>query len=257
MARTRTTLAGETLYLVRRLYEGGWESIFCNSAASECPQRSEWGGPVKAFTARGKADALCGKLNKKILEGADPFYLRGDTLSDLTSLPAGPFRDWLLDVGLTPLPAGKDRLEDWHRWWQKNRRAMTAEQRQRLLAGLDKLRVYDVAELEPPASAAGRGSALPPARAAKGGFLVNVFTVELLRWKDDDDFLPGQTESWLTSLEPCFSEGGGLRLATFRDHRRAVAYRDELQRQRHVPEHSRAFYRNGFGVTEHPIEVEQ
>jgi hypothetical protein len=149
---------------------------------------------------------------------------------------------------------GKDRLTDWCDWWEKNRRGMSAEQRRRILDGLDKLRMYTVVELEPPVGTTERTSDLPPAEALSGTSLINVFTVDLLKWKDDDDFLPGLEGAWMTSLEPCVSPGGGIRLATFRDHGRAVAYRDELQR--HVPHHSRAFYRDGFGVSEHPIEVE-
>src|SRR5262249_53539261 len=112
-ASERATVAGEALYLVRRLYEGGWGSIFCNSAAAECAERPEWGAPVKAFTGQGPAEALCGKLSEKLLEGLNPFELQGSELADLTSLPPGPFRDWLLDVGLQPLPSGKDQLADW------------------------------------------------------------------------------------------------------------------------------------------------
>jgi hypothetical protein len=242
---------GETLYLVRRVYEGGWESIFCNSAAAECPGWHEWGGPVKAFTRRGQADALCAELGRKLLDSTNPFRAQGESLADLTSLPPGPFRDWLVDVGLTPPPAGKDGLADWARWWEKHRRGMGAEQRDRVLAGLDKLRFYDVAELEPPAEAA---TGRPARQAAKGASWVDVFTVELLEWKDDDDFLADQGGGWMKSVEPCISPRGGIYLATFRDPGRAAAYRDELRGQ--IPQQYREFFGEGFGVAEHRVEVD-
>jgi hypothetical protein len=256
-AVSRTTFPDRTLYLVRRLYEDGWDSIFCNSAAADFPQRPEWGAPVKAFTGRGRAEALCGELGKKLLEGMNPFEFHGAKLADLTSLPPGPFRDWLLDAGLKPLPPGKDRLEDWGRWWEKHQRAMSKEQRQQVSAGLDKLRLYEVVELAPPA--AGRDAGLAPAEsepgwAADGPTPVNVFSVELLKWKDDDDFFQDLDGPRMTLLEPCISPRGGILLATFRDLGPATAYRDKLQRQ--VPGHSRAFYRDGFGVAEHTIDVE-
>jgi hypothetical protein len=241
-ASRRTTPAGKTLYLVRRLYESGWESIFCNSAAAECPQRSEWGAPVKAFKDQSRAAVFCEELGNKLLKGKNPFKLQSGELKDLTTFPPGPFRDWLRDVGLEPPPPNKNQLEHWSRWW-KNQSDMSAEQRHQVLVGLNKLRFYDVVGLEPPAG---------PAPRRRGKAEVTVFSVDLLIWKDDDDFLAGYEGDWLTSVEPCFSERG-LRLATFRDHDRATAYRDQLQRQ--VPQ-PRGFFRNGFGVTEQTVEVE-
>src|SRR5262245_50254527 len=94
----RAAFHGQTLYLVRRLYEDGWDSIFCNSAAAECTQRPEWGAPVKAFTTRGQAEALCAALRARLLEGRNPFDSPAGRLADLTSFPPGPFRDWLLDA---------------------------------------------------------------------------------------------------------------------------------------------------------------
>jgi hypothetical protein len=244
----RAAFQGDTLHLVRRLYEDTWDSIFCNSAASECTQRSEWGAPVKAFTTRAQAEALCAALSARVFEGRNPFDSPGGRLVDLTSFPPGPFRDWLHDAGLTPPPAGKDRLADWARWWKKAWPAMSTQQHQQVLAGLDKLRLYATAELAPPSGTH------PAGRAAEVATSVNVFTVELLQWKDDDDFLAGQDAGWMASVEPCFSPGGGIRLATFRDQGRAATYRDGLQRE--VPQQSRAFYRNGFGVNQHLIEAE-
>jgi hypothetical protein len=239
----RTDGAGEPLYLVRRLYEADWESIFCNSAAAECPERAGWGAPVKAFTNPSRAADACAELVAKYLDGKNPFELQGAQLSDLTTFPPGPFRDWLLDVGLEPPPSTKNRLADWRHWWKKKRSGMSAEQHHRLLTGLNKLRFYDVVELEPPRRGSGRRSA--PAAT------VNVITVTLRIWKDDDDFLAGLDADRMASIEPCFSESG-LGLATFRDRARATAYRDQLQQ--HVPD-PRGFYRNGFAVDEHPIEV--
>jgi hypothetical protein len=259
-APSRPTIAREPLYLVRRLYEDGWDSIFGNSAAAECSQRSEWGAPIKAFTERSRAEALGAELSNKLLEGANPFDLHGSKLADFTSFPPGPFRDWLLDVGLKPLPAGNNRLTAWSRWWKNNKSGMSAEQRHRVLAGLDKLRLYAVVELELPANTAGQGSGLPPVEPApvqaevNRTFQIDVFTVELLQWKDDDDFLAGQEEAWMISVEPCFYPRMGICLATFRERGQATGYQDALQRQ--VPQEYRDFYRDGFGVTKHPIEVE-
>jgi hypothetical protein len=248
-AARRATFAGEALYLVRRLYEDHWDSILGNSTVAYGPRQPDWGGPVKAFTARARAEALCEKLRRELLDGVSPFAIHGDRLADLTSLPPGPFRDWLIDAGLSPPPAGKNALADWRRWWEKNRRGLTADQRHHVFAGLDKLRPYAVAELDPPAA---------PGRAKRGESLITVFTVEVREWKDDDDFLASLYEeggTLIPSFGPFFAPSGGLRLATFRDRDRAEAYRQELWQ--HVPRECRAFSRGGLAVAEHTIEVEE
>jgi hypothetical protein len=241
---TPNRVAGGTLYLVQRVYEQGWDEIFDNSAAAwDCPDRPKWGGPIKAFTTFLAADSLCKELTAKLLKGRNPFDLQGETLADLTSFPPGPFRDWLLDVGLKPLPEKKNSLEDWRQWWEKSSADTKAEQRRRVLTGLNKLRLYAVTELEPPARAR-----KPP----KDHSRVGVYSVCLSQFKDDGDYFAGLDSGWLASLEPCFTTEGVF-LATFRDRVRADAYRTELQRR--VPAHSRRFYRNGFRVCEHTIEV--
>lgn len=244
MARARNA----PLHLVRRRYEEAGEGIFDNSAAAGFPQRADWGGPVKAFADRGRADAACAALNAGLLAARNPFGFQGESLADLTTFPPGPFRDWLRDAGLTPPPANKNGLADWGRWWQKHHAVMTAEQHHFLSTGLNKIHLYDVVALEPPATPS------PPVRKARGVARVGVYTVELCRWKDDSDYLPGLDGDWLASLGCCTSAAGGLRLATFRDRGRATAYRNELQRR--VPPECRAFNRGAFVVDEHPIEVE-
>ncbi|WP_169980590.1 hypothetical protein [Tautonia rosea] len=257
------------LFLVRRLYEAGWDSIFENSAAAGSyrgPLRWEWGGPVRAFTSRSRAEALCNTLSERLLKknlgGMNPFELRGDRLADLTSLEPDRLRGLLVDAGMTPPAAGKDQLRDWGKWWWAGQSQRSAKQRQAVLAALDRLRLYEVGELDPPAK---RGDAAGSGAAAvlKGHARVEVFTVELLLWKDDDDMLPGYEQGWLDSLDPCVSTLGGLRLATFRDRSRAEATREALEREsledakrRGTPKEYLDMFVGGFGVETEHIEVE-
>lgn len=241
----RQTTAGGPLYLVRRLYEPGWDSIFCNSAAAwsyQGPLRPRWGGPVGAFASKERAEAARHARREALLERSNPFKVLDGGLTELSSLSPEAYRDGLAEAGLTPPPPGKDDASTWRRWWKSNRRGMDAEQRRRALDGLDRIRLYDVDELDPTPPGQGSGEGSPT---------LDVVSVELRTWKDDDDFLVDYEPGWMSSLDACHSPSGGILLATFRDRARAVSYRDD--RQREIPKRSQSSCRDGFGVFEHAI----
>jgi hypothetical protein len=239
---------GNPLFLVRRLYEPEWDAIFENSAAAWSylqPERGGWGGPVQAFSARSRAEDDCRARRRALLEQTNPFQVFGGTLDRYSTLPPDQFRDRLAGLGLSP--PDSDSSSTWARWWKSNRRGLKAEQLLGLFEAIDRVSPFDVAELPPPAS----GTARP-----RDAGTIIAFVVELLIWKDDDDLLPGLSEvagAWMDSLEPCVSPGGGLRLAAFLDRGLADSYRHALQAR--IPRSSRGFFRDGFGVAEHPIPL--
>jgi hypothetical protein len=67
-------------------------------------------------------------------------------LSDLTSLPEGPLRDWLLDAGLTP-PKWKLNPVVLSGWWDHHAEEMTELQCDKVWEALDRLRFYTVVDL--------------------------------------------------------------------------------------------------------------
>ena len=130
------------VYLVQQVrWERDWER------AEECYLRPnpEGGSPVKAFTDPNAAEAFRVVLERQARAGRNPFQ-HGHELSDLTSLPEGPLRDWLLDAGLTP-PQGELSVAVLSVWWDRHSEEMTELQRDRVWEALDLLRFYTVADL--------------------------------------------------------------------------------------------------------------
>ena len=115
------------VYLVQQVrWERDWER------AEECYLRPnpEGGSPVKAFTDPNAAEAFRVVLERQARAGRNPFQ-HGHELSDLTSLPEGPLRDWLLDAGLTP-PQGELSVAVLSVWWDRHSEEMTELQRDRV-----------------------------------------------------------------------------------------------------------------------------
>jgi hypothetical protein len=106
------------------------------------------GEPVKAFRDAARADALCRELERKARAAANPFR-HGRDLTDVTGLPPGPLRDWLLDAGIDPPPKSVKALARWAAWWDKVAGGLSESQRAKVWEACDKVRFYEVVELGP------------------------------------------------------------------------------------------------------------
>jgi hypothetical protein len=129
------------VYLVQEVrWERDWENpewLYCTDP--------EAGAPVKAFTDPNAAEAFRLGLERQARAGRNPFQ-HGPELSHLTSLPAGPLRDWLLDAGLTP-PKEELSLAALSGWWDRHSQEMTELQRDKVWEALDLLCYYTVVDL--------------------------------------------------------------------------------------------------------------
>jgi hypothetical protein len=137
-----TTAARKRVYLVQKVrWERNWENpkewYFCPDP--------EAGAPIKAFTDRNAAEAFRLSLERQARAGCNPFQ-HGHDLADLTALPEGPLRDWLLDAGLTP-PKWKLNPVVLSGWWDQHAEAMTELQRDKVWEALDRVRFYTVVDL--------------------------------------------------------------------------------------------------------------
>jgi hypothetical protein len=128
-------------YLVQQVR---WERDWENPEWLFCPD-PEVGAPVKAFTDSNAAEAFRLKLERQARAGRNPFQ-HGHELADLTSLPEGLLRDWLLDAGLTPPTEGLSVLLLFD-WWERHGEGMTELQCGRVWEALDRLRFYTVVDL--------------------------------------------------------------------------------------------------------------
>jgi hypothetical protein len=134
-----------TIFLVQKLYWWTWrnddeEPVYC---------RFEEGSiPVRAFTDYDRASDYQRAQEQARRAEVNPFYY-GEKLADLSSFTAEPFHDWLLDAGLTPWTIRKDKdFKKYRTWWKKNRGQMTDLQRTRVWEALDKVRFFEIVELE-------------------------------------------------------------------------------------------------------------
>lgn len=132
-----------TIYLVQKRWWWSWED-----GNTTVYQRvgEEGGSPVRAFTDRDRAEEFCRAQEQAMRADANPF-LYGDKLEDLSSLEAAPFHDWLLDAGLTPW-SKTSNFKNYRAWWFQVRREMTDLQRARVWEALDKVRFFEIVELE-------------------------------------------------------------------------------------------------------------
>ncbi len=72
-------------------------------------------------------------------------------LGEVSSMEEPIFNDWLLDQGLTlPKPTWNDQLgtADWYNWWEDRYPTMSAMQRAKVWESLDRVRFFEVAEVE-------------------------------------------------------------------------------------------------------------
>jgi len=135
----------------RRLYlvqERNWEPdpdagelVYANGPDDDA-------SPVKAFADLSRADAFCRERERERRERVNPFE-HGRKLSDLTHFDAGRLCDWLLDAGLDP-PGPKVRIVGWRKWWADTRRGLSDYQRAKVWEALDRVRFFEVVELDGP-----------------------------------------------------------------------------------------------------------
>jgi hypothetical protein len=130
------------------------------------------GFPQKVFADRAAADAHCRELELAArVENGNPFPFGRDgvpslpSLDDYTTTPTGVFLDWLETQGLD-LPAGQraaweesqqrpmtgafdeDSYAAWVGWWADNADQWDADLRERVWDKLDRVRFFEVVEVE-------------------------------------------------------------------------------------------------------------
>src|SRR5262249_17780320 len=130
------------------------------------------GFPEKVFADRAAADAHCWELERAAREEhGRPFPFGRDgvpslpSLDDYTTTPTGVFLDWLEAQGLD-LPAGQrdaweayqqrsptgefdeDSYAAWVGWWVDNAGQWDADLRERVWDKLDRVRFFEVVEVE-------------------------------------------------------------------------------------------------------------
>jgi hypothetical protein len=129
------------------------------------------GFPVRAFASREEAEEHCRGLNLAAAEANQPFQhgrrwgQSFPSLDDFTSMSTGDFFAWLEQEGIEP-PEGQkaawqkwtnepeasrrfnsDSYAAWQSWWD-GPSVLTDGQRARILEKLDKVRYYEVVEVE-------------------------------------------------------------------------------------------------------------
>ena len=125
------------------------------------------GTPVKLFADYAAAEAFARRKELEVRDGTNPFRFSAfgrpesgypfrdngfeGRLGSATSMDEPVLRDWLLDAGLTPPPpATRKKPVDWAGWWDENVDEMSDLQRAKVWEALDKVRFFEVVELEGP-----------------------------------------------------------------------------------------------------------
>src|SRR5262245_60248717 len=96
---------------------------------------------VAGFDDIDEAEADCRRREEEGRQGVNPFAC-GGPLCYQSSLDEGRLRDWVIDAGLTPPPAGEKG--GWRRWWDEHQEGMTDLQKSRVWEALDKVRFFKV-----------------------------------------------------------------------------------------------------------------
>ncbi len=160
-----------TAYLVRRLAWDNWQfTSFSSSEAHQLGLGNPSGPrhvPVAVFGTPADAEECAERLSREVRDNRGPFWFASDwallsTLDpeDITS------RLWQLNPPLPDLPVpglspkkkkswkakGQERRRkhfyEWREWWDRESGDWTAEQLADAWAVFDKLRFYDVVEIE-------------------------------------------------------------------------------------------------------------
>ncbi len=107
------------------------------------------GRPVKLFADKEAAFQFRRWREAEAREFRNPF-LHGEKLEDLTTMPGGIFHDWLVEADLQPPLVSPFDPTVWFQWWRDEK--MTEEQRAKVWQALDKVRFFDVIQLEAPSA---------------------------------------------------------------------------------------------------------
>jgi hypothetical protein len=98
---------------------------------------------LAAFDSFDAAEANRAAQEAEVRARVNPFKC-GTAWHALTTFPEPMFRDWVADVGLTPMTA--DGLDLWAMWWEEDRAEWTEERRWHVWAGLNRVRFFEVSE---------------------------------------------------------------------------------------------------------------
>jgi hypothetical protein len=133
--------------------EGNFPSLFddVNYQPLEEADRGPLRVPEAVFFNRPAAERDRDRRNVAARELLNPFWLFHGELEWLTSAPETEFRDRLRILGLTPPLSYATNFgpsTDWWLWWDAESANWTAEQRSAVWDLLDKVRLFDVVEIE-------------------------------------------------------------------------------------------------------------
>ena len=81
--------------------------------------------------------------DSRFRETHNPFFF-GTAWPHFTTMPAGVYRDWLLDDWIEPPANEAATVEEWRTWWDAVKPTLNQTQRERAWDGLNRLRFHDV-----------------------------------------------------------------------------------------------------------------
>jgi hypothetical protein len=139
-------------------HKPGW--LGCQNFAAEPAY-----GVVRAFGSREAAETFRSEWEERTCRqpprrhpfwdaSCNPFWTVPTyefDLGEVSSLEPPLFNDWLLDQGLTlPKPTWDNQVStsDWYGWWEAGEEKMSAMQRAKVWEALDRVRFFEVAEVE-------------------------------------------------------------------------------------------------------------
>ncbi|MBN9119943.1 MAG: hypothetical protein J0I06_12405 [Planctomycetes bacterium] len=128
-------------YTVRRV---GW---FQPPHGDPYTRRLPGAEPVAAFDTFDAAEAHRRELESAARDDENPFRFGGGSVFFQSSLDGPRLHDWLMDAGIEP-PASELRHSDWREWWNAFAHTWSADQLAHAWAAFDKVRFFDVAEVE-------------------------------------------------------------------------------------------------------------
>jgi hypothetical protein len=132
--------AGRAIYLVQRLVRPEFYEAYM--------ERENVGLPVHACARAEDAERRRQELEQEARRVVCPFLLGAPT--EYSTLEAPDLADRFRALGLRRLPRTFDweSAADWLRWWDEHAETLTHEQRHGIWEALDRLRFYEVVEIE-------------------------------------------------------------------------------------------------------------